>query len=214
MCLKETWNWSHCNKDLVNKCWSGKNVLDFLSFLVKSHSDPPWSNSKAFPIEKLYHINFATSLSWGLFWPTFVLLLTRLLVSPLSSPERSVINFPPEAHLSFCVDSGPEVSSSYSNSAMSETVVPDTMMSPAVGSLYGEKTGGPVVDFSYVGIDAILEQMRRKAMKQGFELNIMVVGKFYLFVLEYSFLTFFFLKLMHVHEGCMLIMTFSFFSWS
>ncbi|XP_011476559.1 neuronal-specific septin-3 isoform X2 [Oryzias latipes] len=71
----------------------------------------------------------------------------------------------------------PEVSSSYSNSAMSETVVPDTMMSPAVGSLYGEKTGGPVVDFSYVGIDAILEQMRRKAMKQGFELNIMVVGQ-------------------------------------
>uniref|UniRef100_A0AAR2INH1 Septin-type G domain-containing protein n=1 Tax=Pygocentrus nattereri TaxID=42514 RepID=A0AAR2INH1_PYGNA len=35
----------------------------------------------------------------------------------------------------------------------------------------------PNVDFSYVGIDAILEQMRRKAMKQGFELNIMVVGQ-------------------------------------
>uniref|UniRef100_A0A8C1F1T2 Septin 9a n=1 Tax=Cyprinus carpio carpio TaxID=630221 RepID=A0A8C1F1T2_CYPCA len=35
----------------------------------------------------------------------------------------------------------------------------------------------PSVDFSYVGIDAILEQMRRKAMKQGFELNIMVVGQ-------------------------------------
>lgn len=40
----------------------------------------------------------------------------------------------------------------------------------------GEKTHGS--DFSYVGIDAILEQMRRKAMKQGFELNIMVVGEF------------------------------------
>ncbi|XP_063057793.1 septin 9b isoform X2 [Engraulis encrasicolus] len=38
----------------------------------------------------------------------------------------------------------------------------------------GEKAG---TDFSYVGIDAILEQMRRKAMKQGFELNIMVVGQ-------------------------------------
>lgn len=38
----------------------------------------------------------------------------------------------------------------------------------------GGKTG---TDFSYVGIDAILEQMRRKAMKQGFELNIMVVGQ-------------------------------------
>ncbi|XP_068607488.1 septin 9b isoform X2 [Brachionichthys hirsutus] len=39
----------------------------------------------------------------------------------------------------------------------------------------GEKTHGS--DFSYVGIDAILEQMRRKAMKQGFEFNIMVVGQ-------------------------------------
>ncbi|XP_041640465.1 septin 9b isoform X1 [Cheilinus undulatus] len=39
----------------------------------------------------------------------------------------------------------------------------------------GEKSHGN--DFSYVGIDAILEQMRRKAMKQGFELNIMVVGQ-------------------------------------
>ena len=39
----------------------------------------------------------------------------------------------------------------------------------------GEKTN--VNDFGYVGIDAILEQMRRKAMKQGFELNIMVVGE-------------------------------------
>lgn len=32
-------------------------------------------------------------------------------------------------------------------------------------------------DFGYVGIDAILEQLRRKAMKQGFEFNIMVVGE-------------------------------------
>ncbi|KAM4603863.1 septin 9b isoform 2-T2 [Polymixia lowei] len=39
----------------------------------------------------------------------------------------------------------------------------------------GEKNHA--ADFSYVGIDAILEQMRRKAMKQGFELNIMVVGQ-------------------------------------
>ncbi|XP_017277454.1 neuronal-specific septin-3 isoform X1 [Kryptolebias marmoratus] len=68
----------------------------------------------------------------------------------------------------------PEVFSSNSSSAMSEAAVPDTVVSPAV---YGEKTGGPVLDFSYVGIDAILEQMRRKAMKQGFELNIMVVGQ-------------------------------------
>uniref|UniRef100_A0A8C5NPL1 Septin 9 n=1 Tax=Junco hyemalis TaxID=40217 RepID=A0A8C5NPL1_JUNHY len=33
----------------------------------------------------------------------------------------------------------------------------------------------PAADFGYVGIDAILEQLRRKAMKQGFEFNIMVV---------------------------------------
>ncbi|XP_068574748.1 septin 9a isoform X1 [Cebidichthys violaceus] len=71
----------------------------------------------------------------------------------------------------------PEVIPSYSSSAMSEAVVPDAMVAPAVGGPYGEKVGGPGVDFSYVGIDAILEQMRRKAMKQGFELNIMVVGQ-------------------------------------
>uniref|UniRef100_A0A669F313 Septin 9a n=1 Tax=Oreochromis niloticus TaxID=8128 RepID=A0A669F313_ORENI len=65
----------------------------------------------------------------------------------------------------------------YSSSTMSEAVVPDAMVSPAVGGPYGEKAGGPMLDFSYVGIDAILEQMRRKAMKQGFELNIMVVGQ-------------------------------------
>ncbi|XP_016134637.1 septin-9-like isoform X1 [Sinocyclocheilus grahami] len=52
---------------------------------------------------------------------------------------------------------------------MAESVIPE--MPPA---MYLEK---PSVDFSYVGIDAILEQMRRKAMKQGFELNIMVVGQ-------------------------------------
>uniref|UniRef100_A0A3B5KX99 Septin-type G domain-containing protein n=1 Tax=Xiphophorus couchianus TaxID=32473 RepID=A0A3B5KX99_9TELE len=66
---------------------------------------------------------------------------------------------------------------SNSSSAMSEAVVPEAMVPPAVGNLYGEKAGGAMVDFSYVGIDAILEQMRRKAMKQGFELNIMVVGQ-------------------------------------
>lgn len=131
------------------------------------------------------HRNYGTSLSCrpplvyvctianqALRLTPFVLLKGQSLISHLNL-------------ISLFVFSGPEVSSSYSNSAMSETVVPDTMVSPAVGSLYGEKTAGPVVDFSYVGIDAILEQMRRKAMKQGFELNIMVVGKFGLFVLDY-----------------------------
>ncbi|XP_026772282.1 septin 9a isoform X5 [Pangasianodon hypophthalmus] len=68
---------------------------------------------------------------------------------------------------------GSEVISSHSynnsNSSMAEPVIPE--MPPAACP---EK---PSVDFNYVGIDAILEQMRRKAMKQGFELNIMVVGQ-------------------------------------
>ncbi|XP_047184332.1 neuronal-specific septin-3-like isoform X3 [Scophthalmus maximus] len=71
----------------------------------------------------------------------------------------------------------PEVISSYSGRTMSEVVMPDTIVAPAVDSVPAEKPSSPVVDFSYVGIDAILEQMRRKAMKQGFELNIMVVGQ-------------------------------------
>ncbi|XP_038569688.1 septin 9b isoform X1 [Micropterus salmoides] len=62
-----------------------------------------------------------------------------------------------------------EVNLSHSN--MSETTKPH----PPNPQAKGEKTHGS--DFSYVGIDAILEQMRRKAMKQGFELNIMVVGQ-------------------------------------
>ncbi len=73
------------------------------------------------------------------------------------------------------MSAGSEVISSYSSSSsssssiMAESVIPE--MSPAMCL---EK---PSVDFSYVGIDAILEQMRRKAMKQGFELNIMIVGE-------------------------------------
>lgn len=31
--------------------------------------------------------------------------------------------------------------------------------------------------FGYVGIEAVLDQMRRKTMKAAFEFNIMVVGK-------------------------------------
>ncbi|XP_051905994.1 neuronal-specific septin-3-like isoform X1 [Hippocampus zosterae] len=64
-----------------------------------------------------------------------------------------------------------EVISSPTSSAMADTVAPDAAAS------YSDRPAAPVLDFSYVGIDAILEQMRRKAMKQGFELNIMVVGQ-------------------------------------
>nr|XP_046270872.1 neuronal-specific septin-3-like isoform X1 [Scatophagus argus] len=94
------------------------------------------------------------------------------LAEPRMDRVQSPVAEPPAARPT----DRPEVIPSYSSSAMSEAVV-DTMLPPAVGGLYGEKAGGPVVDFSYVGIDAILEQMRRKAMKQGFELNIMVVGQ-------------------------------------
>ncbi|KAM8773293.1 septin 9b isoform 4-T4 [Acanthopagrus schlegelii] len=62
-----------------------------------------------------------------------------------------------------------EVNLSHSN--MSESAKPQQPTPQGKG----EKTN--VNDFGYVGIDAILEQMRRKAMKQGFELNIMVVGQ-------------------------------------
>uniref|UniRef100_A0A671VAD8 Septin 9b n=1 Tax=Sparus aurata TaxID=8175 RepID=A0A671VAD8_SPAAU len=62
-----------------------------------------------------------------------------------------------------------EVNLSHSN--MSESAKPQQPTPQGKG----EKTN--VCDFGYVGIDAILEQMRRKAMKQGFELNIMVVGQ-------------------------------------
>ncbi|XP_072549438.1 septin 9a isoform X2 [Salminus brasiliensis] len=65
-------------------------------------------------------------------------------------------------------------SSSYSSSSSSSSSMAEPVISEMPPSVYPEK---PSVDFSYVGIDAILEQMRRKAMKQGFELNIMVVGQ-------------------------------------
>ncbi|XP_031419409.1 septin-9-like isoform X4 [Clupea harengus] len=72
-----------------------------------------------------------------------------------------------------------------------ESPEPEPLRSEVITSIYGTmsdsaKTPQPApaprgdkagTDFSYVGIDAILEQMRRKAMKQGFELNIMVVGQ-------------------------------------
>lgn len=89
-------------------------------------------------------------------------------------PVLSVL--PHQEPSSFFLLSGSGLVSGYT-SAMTEAAVPEAVAFPAAGGLYGEKAGGPLTDFSYVGIDAILEQMRRKAMKQGFELNIMVVGK-------------------------------------
>ncbi|XP_038132593.1 septin 9b isoform X3 [Cyprinodon tularosa] len=97
--------------------------------------------------------------------------------APLTEPRVEKVQSPVTEQPTTRPTDRPEVFPTNSSSAMSEAVVPDAMVPPAVGSLYGEKAAGAVVDFSYVGIDAILEQMRRKAMKQGFELNIMVVGQ-------------------------------------
>uniref|UniRef100_A0A3Q2DKM8 Septin-9-like n=1 Tax=Cyprinodon variegatus TaxID=28743 RepID=A0A3Q2DKM8_CYPVA len=83
--------------------------------------------------------------------------LSLLLPQPLNTSSAS------------CLSSGSEVSLSHSN--MSESAKPHHPIPPGKG----EKSHAG--DFSYVGIDAILEQMRRKAMKQGFELNLMVVGQ-------------------------------------
>ncbi|KAG7459302.1 hypothetical protein MATL_G00209180 [Megalops atlanticus] len=51
------------------------------------------------------------------------------------------------------------------------------MLEPIKPTAHPEGKEAPSTDFSYVGFDAVLEQMKRKAMKQGFELNIMVVGQ-------------------------------------
>lgn len=53
----------------------------------------------------------------------------------------------------------------------------DTPRDAGLKQAPGPRTEKAPADFGYVGIDSILEQMRRKAMKQGFEFNIMVVGQ-------------------------------------
>ncbi|XP_072318341.1 septin 9b isoform X4 [Eucyclogobius newberryi] len=65
----------------------------------------------------------------------------------------------------------PDVQPSWSEVSLGHTMSESAKHHPGKGDQ------GHAGDSSYVGIDAILEQMRRKAMKQGFELNIMVVGQ-------------------------------------
>ncbi|XP_010872746.1 neuronal-specific septin-3-like isoform X5 [Esox lucius] len=120
--------------------------------------------------------------------------------TPVGVVENNAHHAPPVAHLTSRVEprserTQPPVSElpvirptersdvipNYSSRAMSEMAVPDMMVPPpafpAAGQVEKPLPGPGMVDFSYVGIDAILEQMRRKAMKQGFEFNIMVVGQ-------------------------------------
>ncbi|KAI1883988.1 hypothetical protein AGOR_G00221760 [Albula goreensis] len=52
---------------------------------------------------------------------------------------------------------------------------PSPSPTPREASPEGYITGHQL--FGYVGIEAVLDQMRRKAMKTGFEFNIMVVGQ-------------------------------------
>ncbi|XP_048466593.1 neuronal-specific septin-3-like isoform X2 [Rhincodon typus] len=62
------------------------------------------------------------------------------------------------------------------NSAIKTSIMSEPSRDGGVKqSMQNEKSG--FENFGYVGIDSILEQMRRKAMKQGFEFNIMVVGQ-------------------------------------
>ncbi|XP_025959669.1 septin-9 isoform X2 [Dromaius novaehollandiae] len=91
--------------------------------------------------------------------------LTSQPPPPEPKPQPVVIESPPKR------EEGPEAVPSY---APSMTDAPRDAGLKQAAPTRPEK---PAADFGYVGIDAILEQMRRKAMKQGFEFNIMVVGQ-------------------------------------
>nr|ADI77431.1 sept9a_tv3 [Danio rerio] len=91
------------------------------------------------------------------------------------TPTFNEYKTPPSVHEAPIRPLESEVTSSYSSSSSSSSsIMADSVISEIPPTMCLEK---PSIDFSYVGIDAILEQMRRKAMKQGFELNIMVVGQ-------------------------------------
>lgn len=66
----------------------------------------------------------------------------------------------------------PEVKPKPAVPAKPSHVVPPTSIPPA--PLQG--SGGGSTLLGYVGIDTIIDQMRKKTMKTGFDFNIMVVG--------------------------------------
>ncbi|XP_050775295.1 septin-9 isoform X2 [Gopherus flavomarginatus] len=86
-------------------------------------------------------------------------------LQPESKPQPVMVEIPPKS------PEGPEAVPSYTPS------MTDAARDPGLKQAAPPRPEKPAPDFSYVGIDAILEQMRRKAMKQGFEFNIMVVGQ-------------------------------------
>lgn len=73
----------------------------------------------------------------------------------------------------------PEVRPKPAVPAKPSHVVPpaNTHQVPIQGSGTGAQSpGGGSTLLGYVGIDTIIEQMRKKTMKTGFDFNIMVVG--------------------------------------
>lgn len=73
----------------------------------------------------------------------------------------------------------PEVKPKPAVPAKPSHVVPPTSIPsvPLQGSgAGGQGSGGGSTLLGYVGIDTIIEQMRKKTMKTGFDFNIMVVG--------------------------------------
>ncbi|XP_067914197.1 neuronal-specific septin-3-like isoform X3 [Heterodontus francisci] len=85
--------------------------------------------------------------------------------------DSSSLPLPNARGISPCVGLDSAENSSIKTSIMSEP----SRDGGVKQSMQNEKPGFD--HFGYVGIDSILEQMRRKAMKQGFEFNIMVVGQ-------------------------------------
>ncbi|KAJ8363485.1 hypothetical protein SKAU_G00123160 [Synaphobranchus kaupii] len=100
--------------------------------------------------------------------------------APVKSPVNSLTSAPTAQHTQKAQPLGSEIhvrSPDRSEVIPSYTSTMSEPAKPAQGPLPAVRSDKPSADFTYVGIDAILEQMRRKAMKQGFELNIMVVGQ-------------------------------------
>uniref|UniRef100_A0A8C8SWJ5 Septin 9 n=1 Tax=Pelusios castaneus TaxID=367368 RepID=A0A8C8SWJ5_9SAUR len=91
--------------------------------------------------------------------------LTSQQLQPESKVQPGMAEIPPKS------PEGPEAVPTYNPS------MTDTPRDAGLKQAAPTRPEKPVLDFGYVGIDAILEQMRRKAMKQGFEFNIMVVGQ-------------------------------------
>ncbi|XP_053152357.1 septin-9 isoform X3 [Hemicordylus capensis] len=91
---------------------------------------------------------------------------TNQQLPPEPKAQSAMAEIPPKSQ-----EAGSEAVPSYPSS------MADVTRDAGLKQAAPARTEKPAADFGYVGIDAILEQMRRKAMKQGFEFNIMVVGQ-------------------------------------